>query len=58
MRTTIDSYKSRTAKLDTDGIDFDQFRETVKTVGLYWLLINQPPVAEGLYRTAGQVLGA
>ncbi|HTS36105.1 MAG TPA: response regulator [Candidatus Solibacter sp.] len=25
-------------------VDFDQFRETVKTVGLYWLLINQPPV--------------
>jgi CheY-like chemotaxis protein len=22
-------------------VDFDQFRETVKTVGLYWLVINQ-----------------
>ncbi len=27
-------------------VDFDQFRETVKKVGLYWLVINQPPVAE------------
>jgi two-component system response regulator len=27
-------------------VDFDQFRETVKNVGLYWLVINQPPVAE------------
>ncbi len=27
-------------------VDFDQFRTTVKNVGLYWLLINQPPVAE------------
>jgi hypothetical protein len=26
-------------------VDFDQFRETVKNVGLYWLLINQAPVA-------------
>lgn len=26
-------------------VDFDQFRETVKTIGLYWLVINQPPVA-------------
>ena len=26
-------------------VDFDQFRETVKSVGLYWLLINQPPVS-------------
>ena len=25
-------------------VDFDQFRNTVKTVGLYWLLINQAPV--------------
>ncbi|MGB9204966.1 MAG: response regulator [Terriglobales bacterium] len=27
-------------------VDFDQFRETVKNVGLYWLVINQSPVAE------------
>lgn len=27
-------------------VDFDQFRDTVKNVGLYWLVINQPPVAE------------
>jgi two-component system, response regulator len=24
-------------------VDFDQFRETVKSVGLYWMLTNQPP---------------
>ncbi|HET7893514.1 MAG TPA: response regulator [Candidatus Sulfotelmatobacter sp.] len=27
-------------------VDFDQFRNTVKSVGLYWLVINQPPVPE------------
>jgi two-component system, response regulator len=26
-------------------VDFDQFRDIVKTAGLYWLVINQPPVA-------------
>jgi CheY-like chemotaxis protein len=26
-------------------VDFEQFRETVKSVGLYWLVINQPPAA-------------
>jgi two-component system response regulator len=26
-------------------VDFEQFRETVKTIGLYWLVINEPPVA-------------
>jgi two-component system response regulator len=35
-------------------VDFDQFRETVKNVGLYWLLINQPPVAETPSRMAEQ----
>lgn len=33
-------------------VDFDQFRQTVKSVGLYWLVINQPPVAEPLSQTA------
>jgi two-component system response regulator len=28
-------------------VDFDQFRETVKQLGLYWLLINQPPPRAG-----------
>lgn len=34
-------------------VDFDQFRDTIKTVGLYWLIINQPPVPEGAKRFAG-----
>ena len=35
-------------------VDFEQFRETVKTVGLYWLLINQAPVAKAVAQSAGQ----
>jgi two-component system response regulator len=34
-------------------VDFDQFREIVKTIGLYWLVINQSPVAADSVRTAG-----
>ncbi|HKM47203.1 MAG TPA: response regulator [Terriglobales bacterium] len=34
-------------------VDFDQFRETVKSVGLYWLVINQPPVMEDKQHLAG-----
>jgi two-component system response regulator len=35
-------------------VDFDQFRETVKSVGLYWLVTNQPPpVAEEFRHLAG-----
>ena len=33
-------------------VDFGQFRETVKSVGLYWLLINQPPVSDATARMA------
>jgi two-component system, response regulator len=29
-------------------VDFDQFRETVKNVGLYWLVINQPAPVSGV----------
>jgi len=24
-------------------VDFDQFREIVKQLGLYWLVVNEPP---------------
>ena len=34
-------------------VDFEQFRETVKTVGLYWLVINQPPVVESSQHLEG-----
>lgn len=35
-------------------VDFDQFRKMVKTLGLYWLVINQPPVNHGHAKVAGQ----
>ncbi len=35
-------------------VDFDQFRETVKRVGLYWLVVNQPPLAQTLAQAAGK----
>jgi CheY-like chemotaxis protein len=30
-------------------VDFDQFRDTIKRIGLYWLVINQAP-AEQVHR--------
>ena len=29
-------------------VDFDQLRETVRTLGLYWLLVNQAPPRQTL----------
>ena len=34
-------------------VDFDQFRETVKNIGLYWLVINQPAPVSGVRELAG-----
>ena len=28
-------------------VDFDEFRKMVKLLGLYWLVVNQPAVANG-----------
>src|ERR1700733_13917053 len=28
-------------------VDFDEFRKTVKLLGLYWLVTNRPPVTNG-----------
>jgi len=35
-------------------VDFEQFRDTIKNVGLYWLLINQVPVEVSAARAAGR----
>jgi two-component system response regulator len=33
-------------------VDFDQFRQTVKSIGLYWLVINQPAPVTGVRELA------
>jgi two-component system, response regulator len=35
-------------------VDFDEFRKMVKLLGLYWLVTNRPPVANGRTHAAGQ----
>ena len=35
-------------------VDFDQFRNTVKSIGFYWLLINLAPVANEAAKGAAQ----
>lgn len=36
-------------------VDFEQFRHTVKTIGMYWLLINQPVLNHVAKELAPQV---
>lgn len=42
-RDMVQSYQLGVNSYIQKPVDFDQFRETVKQLGLYWLLVNQPP---------------
>jgi len=53
-RDLVSSYSLGVNSYIQKPVDFDQFRETVKTVGLYWLLVNQPPVVEDNRHLVGQ----
>ena len=46
-RDVINGYKLGTNSYIQKPVDFEQFRETVKKLGLYWLVINQPPPEQG-----------
>ena len=52
-RDLVASYNLGANSYIQKPVDFDQFRETVKTVGLYWLVINQPPVVESSRQLVG-----
>jgi CheY-like chemotaxis protein len=45
-RDLVNSYNLGANSYIQKPVDFDQFRETVKSVGLYWLVTNQPPVMD------------
>jgi two-component system, response regulator len=42
-RDVVDSYDLGVNSYIVKPVDFDKFVETVQTLGLYWLLINEPP---------------
>jgi two-component system, response regulator len=53
-RDLIDGYGLGANSYIQKPVDFDQFRNTVKQVGLYWLVTNQAPVGNGVARAAGR----
>ena len=44
-RDIVESYQLGVNSYIVKPVDFDQFTQAVKNLGLYWLLLNQPPVA-------------
>jgi two-component system, response regulator len=52
-RDLVTSYNLGANSYIQKPVDFDQFRDTVKSVGLYWLVINQPPVTDDTKTLAG-----
>lgn len=41
----VESYRLGVNSYIQKPVDFEQFRATIKELGLYWLVINQPPPA-------------
>jgi two-component system response regulator len=52
-RDMVESYNSGVNSYIQKPVDFDQFRSTVKTLGMYWMVVNQPPVNKGVHETTG-----
>jgi two-component system response regulator len=56
-RDLFEGYKWGVNSYIQKPVDFDQFRTTVKTLGMYWLVVNQPPVNHVELRAAGATHG-
>ena len=47
-RDVIEGYRSGCNSYVRKPVDFDQFIEAARQLGLYWLLLNEPPEPETL----------
>jgi two-component system response regulator len=43
-RDVVESYKLRGNSFISKPVEFDAFAKTVTELGLYWLVVNRPPI--------------
>ena len=43
-RDLVDSYKNGANSYVKKPVDFDEFTEAAKQLGLYWLMVNEAPI--------------
>jgi two-component system response regulator len=46
QRDVIESYELGVNSYIQKPVDIAQFRQTIKALGLYWLVVNQPPISQ------------
>jgi two-component system, response regulator len=46
-RDIVESYELGVNSYIVKPVDFERFAEAVRTLGLYWLLLNHPPINNG-----------
>jgi two-component system, response regulator len=42
-RDIVESYRLGVNSYVTKPVDFSQFTEAVRQIGLYWVMLNEPP---------------
>jgi CheY-like chemotaxis protein len=53
-RDLVNSYGLGANSYIQKPVDFEKFRDTVKSMGFYWLVINQAPVVTAVSQAAGR----
>jgi two-component system response regulator len=54
-RDMVNGYELGVNSYIQKPVDFGEFRKAVKSLGLYWLVTNRPPLSNGKAVSAGQV---
>jgi two-component system response regulator len=55
VRDMVKSYELGVNSYIQKPVDFTEFRNVVKSLGLYWLVTNRPPISNGQTQAAGKV---